>query len=156
MGVNIGKQVEDRLFQEAENGCATCGIKDSRALTIHHIEHGLDKTNNSYDNLIVLCHNCHSMYHESKGISKSEVVQLKRRLIHKILTPFGVNALKIAYRKNAVVGAPFTLLHLVELGLLKENGVLSSFSDEGGLELAMDVCYLVTPKGKVFYEKWLV
>jgi hypothetical protein len=135
VGVKIGKQVEDRLFQETENGCGVCGFKDARALTIHHIEHELDEIDNSYDNLIVLCHNCHHMYHEGKGATKAELVQLKRRLILKTLTPFGTNAMKIAYRKGIVVGMPFTLLHLVELGLLEEGEVISSISDDEGLEL---------------------
>ena len=77
MGVQIGRQVEDRIFQEAENGCAICGLKDSRALTIHHIEHELAEVDNSYDNLILLCHNCHHMYHDGKGLSKADIINLK-------------------------------------------------------------------------------
>jgi len=137
--IKMNRQVEDRLYLEAENGCAICGSKDSRSLTIHHIEHDLEEADNSYDNLIVMCHNCHTPYHQEKGLTKDQIRQIKRRLIIKTLTPFGLNALKVAHRKDLVVGAPFTLLHLVELGLLEQGELISEYSDGDGSEVAVEV-----------------
>jgi hypothetical protein len=154
MGVQINRHVEDRLYIEAENGCAICGSKDNRSLTIHHIEHDLKEPDNSYDNLIVMCHNCHTPYHQEKGITKNEIRKIKRRLIIKTLTPFGLNALKVANRKNLVVGSPFTLLHLVELGLLEKRDLISSYSNDDGNEVDLEVEYQITEKGRALYEKW--
>ena len=44
--------------------CEICGY--SRALEIHHIDR--DRENNSEDNLIVLCRNCHWLVH--RGVKK--------------------------------------------------------------------------------------
>ncbi len=155
MGVKISAKVEDRLFLESDNGCAVCGIKDARALTIHHINHDTDTPHNSYDNLIVLCHNCHHMYHDGKGLKKSEIIKIKRRLIHKTMTPFGINALKIASRNGDVLGSPFTLLYLVELGLLKKGSIVSFVQNMRGEDVDMDAFFEVTDKGKEFYKKWI-
>lgn len=157
MGVSITKVVKDRLYLEADNGCGFCGLRDARALTIHHIEHD-GKVDNSYDNLLVLCHNCHTTYHRHKGISKAEIVSVKRRCILKTLTPFGLNALKIAYRKRYIAGTPFTLVHLVELGFLKKEGVNHTMEirhDDGtSVSIEMGVLYEITSKGKDFFKKW--
>jgi DUF971 family protein len=154
MGVKINRQVEDRLYLEAENGCAICGSKDSRSLTIHHIEHDQEEPDNSYDNLIVMCHNCHIPYHQARGVSKDQIVEIKRRLIIKTLTPFGLNALKVAYRKGFVVGTPFTLLQLVELGLIEKKELISSHTNDDGSEVDVDVGYQITEKGRSLFEKW--
>ena len=155
MGAKIGRQVEDRLYLETENGCGICGQRDIRALTIHHIDHDEAESNNSYENLIVLCHNCHNIYHQSKGISKDEIVVAKRRLILKTLTPFGISALKIASRKKIVVGAPFTLFHLVELGLLEQVEEISFQSDDEGNEICMEAIFNITSKGDALLKKWV-
>lgn len=156
MGVSIRKSVEDRLFLETENGCGLCGHRDSRVLTVHHIEHDADTADNSYDNLIVLCHNCHTMYHQGKGLLKQEIIEVKRRLIMKTLTLIGINALKVATRKGVVVGAPYTLNHLVELGLVSEHEVFTEIeNDEGGIS-STQVAYTITDKGARFVEKWRI
>lgn len=157
MAVAIRKAVKDRLYLETDNGCGLCGLRDARALTIHHIEHN-GTIDNSYDNLIVLCHNCHTIYHQHKGITASQIREIKRRLILKTLTPLGFNALKLCKRKNFIAGNPFTLSHLVELGFLKKVGVNSwvGIEDDEGNEshIEMDVVYEMTEKGKSFCQKW--
>lgn len=57
---------EEMVFGETDGSCAYCGIKDYRVLTIHHIIQQEPK-DELYDNKIVLCHNCHHLYHENKG-----------------------------------------------------------------------------------------
>lgn len=158
MGVNINRSVEDRLFLESENGCGYCGFRDFRALTIHHIYHDAI-IDNSYDNLIVLCHNCHNIYHQQKGITQEQIVTTKRRLILKTLTPFGINALKTACRKKLVSGNPFTLLHLVELGLLEKLEAISWIGadvDDEKIEIESEVAFKITEKGRAFFEKWVL
>lgn len=86
------------IFGEVENACACCGLHGLDNLTIHHIDH--DPSNNKYDNEIVLCHNCHHRYHNNKGISKEDIENLKRILITKTLTQYGINALKSCYSNS--------------------------------------------------------
>lgn len=42
--------------------CSICKFNDIRALEVHHIDR--DRTNNSLDNLVILCANCHSIEHK--------------------------------------------------------------------------------------------
>jgi len=157
MGVKIKQIVEDRLFLETDNGCGFCGVRDAGALTLHHIYHE-GEIDNSYDNLIVLCHNCHLKYHQKKGITQEQIIEVKRRLILKTLTPFGIGALKIAYRKGFVAGIPFTLNHLLELGLLDRLQALSwvCLEEDDGQETEIEsrVVYKITNKGRSFFGKW--
>src|SRR4051812_48976836 len=94
--------VDDLLFAEVDNSCAGCGHRDSRALTVHHIDEAKPK-NENYDNKIVLCHNCHQCHHEEKGLTHEQVRTIKRRLIIKTLTRQGLNAMKQAHRKGVVI-----------------------------------------------------
>ena len=144
---------DDLLFVETDDSCALCGLKDTRALTIHHIEQ-TDPKNENYDNKLVLCHNCHQCHHQNKGASVDDLKTIKRRLIIKTLTVPGVNALKYAYRKNGVVAMPFLVNHLVELGYLRQGDPIRSDTTDEGVEVITDAMYALTEDGKAVLEKW--
>ena len=44
--------------------CKNCGINNKKVLIIHHIDH--NRKNNSIENLIWLCRNCHYLIHNGK------------------------------------------------------------------------------------------
>lgn len=46
--------------------CKHCGIKNKKVLVIHHIDH--NRKNNTIDNLMWLCRNCHYLIHNGKTI----------------------------------------------------------------------------------------
>jgi hypothetical protein len=140
---------EGMLFSETDSSCAYCGIKDYRVLTIHHITQQEPK-DESYDNKIVLCHNCHHLYHQNKGPTIDDLETIKKRLILKTLTQQGINALKEAYRNDSVFAAPYLLNHLIELQLLKLSNPIST---DPNVRL-IDAEYKLTKKGKAFTEKW--
>ena len=148
-------RTDDLLFLETDDACAYCGLKDTRALTIHHLEQSTPK-NEDYDNKLVLCHNCHQCHHQNKGATVDELRTIKRRLIIKTLTQTGVNALKYAYRRNTVLAAPFLVSHLVEFGYLTQGETISSWSDDNtkGEEVVMEAAFTITPDGRTLLEKW--
>ena len=49
-------KTDDLIYYETDDSCAICGAKGIDNLSEHHIDS--DRSNNEYDNLIVLCHNC--------------------------------------------------------------------------------------------------
>ena len=51
----------DRAIKHYGNSCQRCGFQDSRAIVVHHKDH--NRSNNSIDNLAVLCCNCHYIQH---------------------------------------------------------------------------------------------
>ena len=143
------------VYFETDGECANCGFKDARALTIHHIE-SADPRSELYDNKIVLCHNCHQCHHQGKGPSGDDIKAIKSRLIVKILTRPGLNALKIAVRKGGVVASPISVQHLVEMRYLRHACDLSTTSvGEGeGQEVAIDAIYEATSEGAALLSKW--
>lgn len=142
-------KIKDYIFAETDDSCALCGQKGLQNLTEHHIDE--NRNNNEYENLIVLCRNCHCRFHEKKGITKKQIETAKRRLIIKTFTHFGVNALKIAKRNNfGVIAMPFLLYHLVDLGLMTKEENQMSYGDQEDATAR----FAITQKGIEFYEKW--
>jgi len=141
---------EEMLLQETDGSCAYCGIKDYRVLTTHHIVQQEPK-DESYDNKLLLCHNCHHLYHQDKGPSLEDLKNIKKRLISKMLTQQGINALKTSYRKDFVFAPPYLINHLIELNLmnLKEANVTYDSPDQ-----VIQGIYELTEKGRNFCEKW--
>ena len=148
-------RTDDLAYIETEGACANCGLKDTRTLTIHHIDPTPPK-DEGYDNKIVLCHNCHQCHHQHKGPTTAQLIETKRRLILKTLTRAGLNALKQAYRKPAVVATPFLVNHLIEFGYLRHKSDFSWCGDEDAqdTEIVIDAVYVITPKGRALLEKW--
>lgn len=147
--------VEELLYLETDGACAHCGFKDNRALTIHHLERA-DPPNEAYDNKVLLCHNCHQCYHQHKGPTTDELLEIKRRLIIKTLTRPGLNALKEANRRNAVIAMPFLVNHLIELGYLAFEDTLTSWSDDDDrkADAIIDASYKLTDDGRGLLGKW--
>jgi HNH endonuclease len=141
---------EEMLFQETDGSCAYCGIKDYRVLTTHHIVQQEPK-DESYDNKLLLCHNCHHLYHQDKGPSLEDLQNIKKRLISKMLTQQGINALKTSYRKGFVFASPYLINHLLELNLmrLKEHHMTYDSDDH-----VIQGIYELTENGRNFCEKW--
>jgi hypothetical protein len=128
-------KLDDRLYQEVDDSCALCGLRGIDVLGIHHID-GISK-NNVYENTIVLCHNCHRRFHDNKGVTESHVRDRKRHLIHKTLTIYGLNALKIADRNGTgVVAMPFLLHHLVDLGYMEQNEPVMGYDPVGVVDFS--------------------
>ncbi len=145
---------EELLYLETDRRCAVCGIGDSRVLTIHHIVQTEPK-NESYDNKILLCHNCHHAHHQKKGASAEELQEIKCRLIIKTLIRPGLKAMKEAYRKGRVVAMPFLVNHLVEFGYLKFQEELSSLSEDPGFQdIVIDAVYTISDDGRRLLEQW--
>jgi len=103
------------------------------------------------DNIIVLCHNCHHSYHRGKGLSEEKVRDRKRHLIHKTITTYGLNAMKIAMRNDfGVIAMPFLLYHLVDMGYMSKE------EDQMGYGAQSDATarFAITQTGRALLSKW--
>ena len=126
-------------------------MRGSACLTEHHID--CNRANNTYDNIIVLWHNCHHSFHNDKGLSEEEVRGRKRHLIHKTITTYGLNAMKIAMRNDfGVIAMPFLLYHLVDMGLMSKE------EDQMGYGAQSDATarFAITESGRALLSKWAV
>lgn len=141
----------DLLNLETDDSCAICGNRGMQILTKHHIDGNW--SNNTYENLIVLCHNCHHKIINKKGLRKSQIIDRKRNLIHRIITTYGLNALKIAKRnKSGVIAMPFLLYHLVDLVYMTQQEAQMGY----GKQADATALFAITKKGKNLVGKWFV
>jgi len=133
-------------YVETDDSCAICGIRGLNILSEHHIDS--DRTNNEYDNLIVLCHNCHHAYTNGKGLSREDIERRKRNLIKKTITTYGLNTLRIANRQErGTLSLPSLVYHLIEFGYLED--------DPHPCQMFGDLKpYIITEKGKKLLKKW--
>ena len=141
----------ERAYLETNYSCAYCGFRGKESLTIDHIEGRSIPHANEYDNLIVLCHNCHHRKTNPKGITVKDVKKIKRILTQNYLAIYGINVLKLCMRnKNGVVAMPFLVLHLLEMGLLKQHEEQMGYGNT-----SVTLRYTITEKGKRVYNKFI-
>jgi coproporphyrinogen III oxidase-like Fe-S oxidoreductase len=141
--------LHEQLFVETDDSCAICGLRGIGVLTEHHIDG--DRSNNTYDNLIVLCHNCHHAHHQDKGLSTQQIEDRKRHLIQKTLTTYGLNAMKIASRNNfGVVAMPFLLYHLVDTGYMTKEEEQMGYGEQEDATAR----FAITERGRSLLSKW--
>jgi hypothetical protein len=145
--------IEELLFLETDGSCASCGLRDRRALTVHHLDQEEPK-DEAYDNKVLLCHNCHQCHHQGKGFTVDELRVIKRRLIIKTLTRPGLNALKEAYRRKVVVAMPFLVNHLVEFGYLEYLDCVQSEETGRGEQVVAQAKYTISSRGRTLLERW--
>lgn len=142
-------KIQDLIYFETDDSCAICGIRGIDVLSEHHINS--DSSNNEYDNLIILCYNCHQKFHNDKGLTKEKIIDRKRHLIQKTITTYGLNAMKIAKRNNfGVIAMPFLLYHLVDIGYMTKA------EDQMGYGKQNDATsrFTITEKGKAIIDEW--
>jgi hypothetical protein len=139
---------DDFLYSETDDTCAICGIRGKQILTIHHIDG--HRSNDAYDNLIVICHNCEHLYHDKKELSRQQIEDRKRHLILKTITQYGLNAMNIASRNDfGIVGMPFPLYHLMDLGYMTQ-----AETQMGYRKVHVTVRFTITDSGKALLRKW--
>ncbi len=141
---------DDYLYTETDDSCGLCGLRGAQALTVHHIDG--NSANDVYENTIVLCYNCHMRYNQQKGITEDEIRVRKRHLMHRTVTTYGVNALKIAARNDfGVVAMPFLLYHLIDLGFMSKE------EDQMGYGAQSDATarFAITDRGRAILTQWL-
>jgi len=74
----IDKETKEHLFEYYEYKCARCGYDDfPQILQIHHVVPVSIGGNNAISNLIILCPNCHRLYHS--GILDMVDIRLYQR-----------------------------------------------------------------------------
>ena len=142
--------VQNLVRLESDDSCAICGERRAEHLTYHHIEGRSD----SYDNLILLCYNCHGSHNDKRSPSTCQIKSRKRHLIQKTITTYGLSAMKIAGRREGygVPAIPFLLYLLVDMGLMRKEQWLMKAGPGDRIEtLAL---FKITPEGKALLKKW--
>jgi len=70
------EKINELMFPGEKPTCERCGY--SETIDIHHIKQRRDGGKNSSDNLIILCPNCHALFHRGI-INQDELIKLKQK-----------------------------------------------------------------------------
>ena len=141
--------IHDLIYIETDDSCSICGTRGIAILSEHHIDG--HRSNNSYDNLIVLCHNCHHSLHNSKGLTNDQIKEREKHLIQKTITTYGLNAMKIAARNNfGVIAMPFQLYHLVDLSFMTKEEDQMGYGEQH----VATVHFAITDEGRTLLSEW--
>ena len=102
--VEIPPEFAARVLYDSDHTCCVCRLERT-TVQIHHIDE--DPSNNDFENLTVICHNCHGLAHTniyfSRNYSGSELRLHNngwRKLVRRKLNPQsdGVNAATLELR----------------------------------------------------------
>lgn len=72
-GLHAGASYIKEAFRNYKAKCAICGLEEKCCLQVHHVDE--NRKNNSVDNLIVLCANCHNRVHRGGYKITKEILQ---------------------------------------------------------------------------------
>ena len=70
----IPTSTKSLIFKRANNSCELCNCNIDYILNIHHKRSYAETQDNSYENLILLCPNCHSIIHTIQNIKDEKVL----------------------------------------------------------------------------------
>jgi hypothetical protein len=170
----IPQPLERELFIEAGHRCAIPTCRAASPLEIDHIEDWVKVQEHKFDNMIVLCANCHGSKGNKRGqIDRTALRQYKANLAllnhrysdfeRRILDYFVANP-----KPNFILlpgGMELLFHYLISDGYLEKLASWQTapvecytFIDNRGKELKIDIprhgVYRLTKSGKEFVRKW--
>lgn len=152
----IPEEIKRKVLLEAGHRCAIPTCKFVR-VEIAHIIPWSESQDNSFENLIALCPNCHDLYDKDKKIDRksmriykqnlsllgSRYGEFERRVLHLFCDSPKDNAIRLAGLSEIQV------YYLLKDGLLVKNGKNSGIISSG---IPTWEEYQLTNQGKIFIE----
>jgi len=156
----IPRDLERALFVEAGHRCAIPTCRAVAPLVIEHIDDWAIVREHRFENLIVLCANCHGLkgegprrldrkalrqYKINLGVINSRYGDIERRVLEFFAEQPGINDITLPG------GLDILLLYLIK------DGLLAKMPYRGGIyfgSLPMQQGYVLTPAGREFVGKW--
>lgn len=72
-GSHKGQSYIKKAFRTYKHRCVMCGLEEECCLQVHHIDE--NRSNDSVENLIILCANCHSRIHRGNYKITEEILR---------------------------------------------------------------------------------
>ncbi len=154
----IPEDTRRKVLIEAGHRCAIPTCKQ-HPIDIHHIVPYVESEDNSFNNLIALCTQCHARFHRTReidqkslqiykqnlGLLGSRYGEFERRVLHLFCENQAANAIRLAGLSEIQV------YYLLKDGLLVKNGKNSNILSG---EIPTWEEYQLTDTGKTFVEDW--
>lgn len=151
----IPTEVKRRILMEAGYRCAipTCRFP----ITVNaHIVSWADSKNQSYENLIALCPNCHLMF-DSGRIDRAAIMAYKKKLmfLNDVYSRFELDVLDhLKTHKRALIPGELLIKRLLEEGIVghEERIMIQGFGD--GEDILGIFSVVLTEKGRRLIDDW--
>ena len=151
----IPTETKRRILIESGYRCAipTCRFPITENA---HIISWTESKDHSYENLIALCPNCHTLYDSGK-ITKEAIIAYKKKLmfLNEVYSRFELDVLDYLKKKQKVL-LPSEILvkRLLEESLIEINEVHMSQEYGDGTEMLGYFTAILTKKGNALIEAW--
>ena len=121
-----------------------------------HIVSWAESKNHSYENLIALCPNCHTLYDSGK-IECAAIIAYKKKLmfLNDVYSRFELDVLDhLKTHKRAIIMGELLVKRLLEEGIVdhEEEIMIQGFGD--GEDILGTFSVVLTEKGKKLLEDW--
>lgn len=121
-----------------------------------HIVSWAESKDHSYENLIALCPNCHTLY-DSGRIPREAIIAYKKKLmfLNEVYSRFELDVLDyLKTNKTALIPGELLIKRLLEEGIV-EHGEKIMIQGFGDGENILGIFYIVlTDKGKKLLDDW--
>ena len=151
----IATEVKRRILMEAGYRCAipTCRFPITENA---HIVSWADSKNHSYENLIALCPNCHTLFDSGK-IDRRAMIAYKKKLmfLNDVYSRFELDVLDyLKTHKRALILGELLIKRLLEEGIVvhEEDLMVQGFGD--GEDILGIFSVVLTDKGRRLLEDW--
>ena len=152
---SIPAEIKRRILIEAGYRCAvpTCRFPITENA---HIISWADSKDHSYENLIALCPNCHTMYDSGK-IEPAAIIAYKKKLLflNEVYSRFEMDVLDhLKTHKRALIPGELLVKRLLEEGIVRheEKIMIQGFGD--GEDILGIFSVVLTDKGKRLLDDW--
>lgn len=152
---SIPAEVKRRILIEAGYRCAipTCRFPITENA---HIVSWAKSEDHSYENLIALCPNCHTLYDSGK-IDRAAIIAYKKKLmfLNEVYSRFELDVLDyLKTHKRALIPGELLVKRLLEEGIVKHEEEIMIQGFGNGEEILGMFSVVLTEKGRKLLDDW--
>jgi hypothetical protein len=151
----IPTELKRRVLLESGYRCAIPTCRFPITENAHIISWAKTKEH-SYENLIALCPNCHTLY-DSGRIDKKALVAYKKKLIflHEIYSRFELDVLDyLKIHKRALIPGEILIKRLLDEELVELEEEIMSQGFDDGEDIRAFFSIILTEKGRKLLDDW--
>jgi hypothetical protein len=151
----IPTEIKRRILIESGYRCAvpTCRFPVTENA---HITSWVETKDHSYENLIALCPNCHTLYDTGK-ISKEAIIAYKKKLIflNDVYSRFEIDVLDhLKFHKRALIAGELSIKRILEEQIVEKEKVHAWQSYDDGDRIDIFFSVKLSTKGRALLDNW--
>jgi hypothetical protein len=152
---SIPAETKRRILIEAGYRCAVPTCRFPITENAHIVSYAESK-DHSYENLVALCPNCHTMYDSAK-IDRTAIIAYKKKLLflNEVYSRFELDVLDhLKTHKRALIPGELLVKRLLEEGIViyEEKIMIQGFGD--GEDILGIFSVVLSDKGKRMLDDW--